>query len=55
MGGRPAGDSPYRQAPVSLRWSARLTDGALLRVDLRVVIFTEQRIQLAGIATLAAG
>ena len=55
IGGLPPGDYPYRQAADSLVWSGRLADGALLRVDLRVVIFTEQRIQLAGIATLAAG
>lgn len=55
IGGLPPGDYPYRQAADSLVWSGRLADGALLRVDLRVVIFTEQRIQLAGIATVAAG
>ncbi len=55
IGGLPPGDYPYRQAADSLVWSGRLTEGALLRVDLRVVIFTEQRIQLAGIATVAAG
>lgn len=55
IGGLPAGDFPYRQAADSLVWSGRVADGALLRVDLRVVLFTDQRIQLAGIATVAAG
>ena len=55
IGGLPPGDFPYRQAADSLVWSGRVADGALLRVDLRVVLFTDQRIQLAGLATLAAG
>lgn len=55
MGGLPPGDYPYRQTADSLVWMGRVNDGALLRLDLRVVVFTEQRLQLAGIATLAAG
>ena len=55
FGGLPPGEFPSRQTADSLVWTGRLADGALLRLDLRVVLFSGNMVQLAGIATLAAG
>lgn len=55
IGGLPPGEFPYRQVADSLVWTGRLADGVMLRLDLRVVFFTDQSLQLAGIATLAVG
>ncbi len=55
IGGLPPGEFPYRQVADSLVWTGRLAEGVMLRLDLRVVFFTDQSLQLAGIATLAVG
>lgn len=55
IGGLPSGDFPYRQVADSLVWTGRLAEGVMLRLDLRVLFFTDQSLQVAGFATLAVG
>lgn len=55
IGGLPPGDFPYRQVADSLTWTGRLADGVMLRLDLRVLFFTDQSLQVAGFATVAVG
>lgn len=55
IGGLPPGDFPYRQVADSVTWTGRLADGVMLRLDLRVLFFTDQSLQVAGFATVAVG
>jgi hypothetical protein len=55
IGGLPPGEFPYRQVADSLVWTGRLAEGVMLRLDLRVIFFTDQSLQVAGFATVAVG
>jgi hypothetical protein len=47
-----AGDYPYRKAGDSVYWEGRLRDGVSIRLDLRLVEYSENRATLAGLVTL---
>ena len=47
-----AGDYPYRKAGDSVFWEGQLRNGVSIRLDLRVVQYSENRATLAGLVTL---
>ena len=55
IGGLPPGEFPFRQVADSLVWTGRLAEGVMLRLDLRVLFFTAESLQVAGFATIAVG
>jgi hypothetical protein len=47
-----AGDYSYRKAGDSVYWEGQLRDGVSIRLDLRLVQYSESRATLAGLVTL---
>ena len=45
-------DYPYRKIADSITWEGQLRDGVFLQVNLRVAFFTEEQLQVAGLATV---